>query len=68
MIRIERFNDTVFRDDFIFDTRAEAEEYFNREMKKESVVDIILLYCIPYGGETELTRHVKGKPVICTKR
>ena len=57
--RIERFNDSVFVDDFKFNTREEAEQCFTENAKKDCVVDITLFYCIPYGEEKELTRQVR---------
>jgi len=60
VVRIERINDTVFRDDFKFDEREEAENVFTAESRKEHVVDVRLYYCIPYGGDKELVRFVRS--------
>ena len=64
VVRIERFINTVFRDDFKFKTRAEAEAFFGKEELKPEVVDIALYYCFPYGDDKVLTRFVRDKKYI----
>ena len=59
VVRMERFCNTVFRDDFKFDTRTEAEKFFEKESQKPEVVDMSLYYCFPYSEDKELTRYVK---------
>ena len=64
VVRIERFINTVFRDDFKFKTRKEAEVFFGKEESKPEVVDLALYYCFPYGDDKELTRFTRGKKII----
>ena len=68
VVRVERFIDTVFCDDFKFPTKKEAEAFFEKEKEKSEVVDISLWGIIPYGEDKELKRFVKKKPVVRTKR
>ena len=66
IVRMERFNDTVFRDEFKFEKRSDADDFFVQECDKEEVVDIHLYYCLPYGDDVELTcftRHEKMKGI-----
>lgn len=66
IVRMERFNDTVFRDVFKFEKRDDADDFFVKECEKDEVVDIHLYYCLPYGEDTELTcftRHEKMKGI-----
>ena len=64
VVRIERFINTVFRDDFKFKSREEAEEFFAKEEIKPEVVDLALYYCFPYGDDKELTRFTKEKRIV----
>lgn len=59
VVRMERFVNTVSRDDFKFDTRQEAEDFFVKECEKPEVVDISLFCCFPYRDDVELTRFVR---------
>lgn len=61
IVRIERFNDTVFCDDFKFKTKQEAEEAFTKEMTKKNVVALRMYSCIPYGDDRELTCFTRKK-------
>lgn len=61
VIRIERYINTVFRDDFVFDDRAEAEKFFGNECKRLEVVDVALYYCVPHRDGHELSRFVRNK-------
>ena len=59
VVRMERQDDSVFRDDFQFTDRKEAESFYSGECKRPSVVDIRLFYCSASCGERELSRFVR---------
>lgn len=59
VVRMERQDDSVFRDDFMFPDRKEAESFYSGECKKLTVVDIRLFYCSDVCGERELARFVR---------
>lgn len=61
VVRMERQDDSVFRDDFQFADRKEAESFYSSECKRSSVVDIRLFYCSASCGERELSRFVRHK-------
>lgn len=62
--RMERQDDSVFRDDFQFVDRKEAESFFSGECKKLTVVDIRLFYCSDTCGERELSRFIRHKKSV----
>ena len=61
VVRMERFINTTFRDEFKFDTRKEAEDFFTAESLKPEVVDLRLYYCFRLENDKELTRYTKPK-------
>lgn len=64
VVRMERLIDSVFRDEFKFASRDEAEAFFTKECGKQEVVDIRLFFCFGYDDDKELTRFVRHKEGI----
>lgn len=61
IVRIERINDTVFRDDFKYDTIEEAKTVYEKEKAKPIVMDIRLFEIIDDENKKELCRFVRHK-------
>ena len=61
VVRVERFINSVFRDDFKFNTRKEAEVFFMKEQSKPEVVSLRLYYCFGYDDDKELTAFVRER-------
>ena len=59
VVRIEMIDGVRVINEFMFSSRGKAEDFFTKECTEKRVVDIRLFYCIPYGGEYELTSFVR---------
>ncbi len=61
VVRIERFIDTVFRDEFKFNKREAAEQAYEQECKRPEAVDVRLYYCFPYQDDHEIACFTRRK-------